>query len=66
LDLQVEDGWNQHVRESLSCSICLDLLTDPVTIPCGHSYCMKPSSPVWFVWSLIVRNTSNITMMFLR
>ncbi|XP_075993629.1 uncharacterized protein LOC142988366 [Genypterus blacodes] len=34
-------------HELFGCSICLELLVDPVTTACGHSYCMHCINSFW-------------------
>ncbi|XP_016107012.1 tripartite motif-containing protein 16-like protein [Sinocyclocheilus grahami] len=34
-------------QEQFSCPICMDLLRDPVTIPCGHNYCKECIKSYW-------------------
>ncbi|XP_066512677.1 E3 ubiquitin/ISG15 ligase TRIM25-like [Hoplias malabaricus] len=34
-------------EEQFCCSVCLEILRDPVTIPCGHSYCMDCIKGYW-------------------
>ncbi|XP_062858606.1 E3 ubiquitin/ISG15 ligase TRIM25-like [Trichomycterus rosablanca] len=41
------DTFMSLENDQYNCSVCLDLMTDPVTIPCGHSYCMACIQDYW-------------------
>jgi len=34
-------------EDSFMCPVCLDLLKDPVTIPCGHNFCKRCIEGCW-------------------
>uniref|UniRef100_A0A803JEQ8 Uncharacterized protein n=1 Tax=Xenopus tropicalis TaxID=8364 RepID=A0A803JEQ8_XENTR len=35
------------LRAELSCSVCRDIYTDPVTLPCGHNFCLICIGKTW-------------------
>lgn len=35
------------LRDQFLCSICLDVLVQPVSMPCGHNFCMNCISTYW-------------------
>ncbi|XP_059905213.1 E3 ubiquitin-protein ligase TRIM39-like [Gadus macrocephalus] len=37
-------SWSE---ENFSCSICLDVLSNPVTTPCGHNFCRTCITKYW-------------------
>uniref|UniRef100_A0A672QIV8 Tripartite motif-containing protein 16-like n=1 Tax=Sinocyclocheilus grahami TaxID=75366 RepID=A0A672QIV8_SINGR len=41
------DASTSWSLEEFNCSICLDLLKDPVALTCGHSYCMSCITGYW-------------------
>ncbi|XP_074485960.1 E3 ubiquitin-protein ligase TRIM21-like [Sebastes fasciatus] len=38
---------NLRSEDQFLCSICLDVFTDPVTIPCGHNFCKNCITEHW-------------------
>uniref|UniRef100_A0A3Q2YMT9 Nuclear factor 7, ovary-like n=1 Tax=Hippocampus comes TaxID=109280 RepID=A0A3Q2YMT9_HIPCM len=41
------DPGQGYPRQQVHCSICLDVFTDPVSIPCGHNFCQACILGYW-------------------
>ncbi|KAH1172101.1 hypothetical protein KIL84_007719 [Mauremys mutica] len=41
------EGMVKRLQEDVTCSICLDILEDPVSIECGHNFCRGCLTAHW-------------------
>ncbi|XP_053457439.1 E3 ubiquitin-protein ligase TRIM38 [Nycticebus coucang] len=49
---------SKKIREETNCSICLNLMTNPVSINCGHSYCHS------CIMEFLTKSSCNQLMLF--
>uniref|UniRef100_A0A3P8PTS3 RING-type domain-containing protein n=1 Tax=Astatotilapia calliptera TaxID=8154 RepID=A0A3P8PTS3_ASTCA len=40
-------------EEDLLCPVCLSVFTKPVSIPCGHNFCMNCITDYWSTLSVL-------------
>ncbi|OCT69534.1 uncharacterized protein LOC108699629 isoform X2 [Xenopus laevis] len=45
--IQVQVMAAADVRSELTCSVCREIYTDPVTLPCGHNFCLRCIERTW-------------------
>ncbi|XP_039608914.1 E3 ubiquitin/ISG15 ligase TRIM25-like [Polypterus senegalus] len=43
------EGQQFEFEEEFTCPVCLEILSDPVSIPCGHNFCLTCLTSYWDV-----------------
>lgn len=44
---QLDADAMETVEDIFKCPVCQDIFTDPVTLPCGHNFCLTCIQAVW-------------------
>ncbi|KAM8909744.1 LOW QUALITY PROTEIN: E3 ubiquitin-protein ligase TRIM21-like [Spinachia spinachia] len=45
----------QNAEDSVLCPICLDVLTNPVSTPCGHNFCLDCITDYWMTITTVLK-----------
>lgn len=44
---QLDADKIETIEDAYKCPVCQDTFTDPVTLPCGHNFCLTCIQAVW-------------------